>query len=157
MTPVAPAFAPGSDAGVSREAWLLHQERLRGFICSQSVDAQSRAEVLLQVEEAVKRASVPDWDNEGAAPVEQTTVRYATRFLWALPQGMPAPSVLVDRDGDIVFDWGSHPRHTFSVSIARDGTLAYAGLFGRARTLGKENLTEGISASLLAYIERAGR
>ena len=63
----------------------------------------------------------------------------------------------MDRDGDVVFDWGSSAQQTFSVSIARDGTLAYAGLFGRARTRGRENLSEGVSASLQAYIERAGR
>ena len=157
MTPIAPAFAPGSDAGVSSEAWWLLSARLRGFAESPSVDARSRADVMRAVELAASRAELPDWDGDGAAPIEQTTLKYAARFLFALPQGIPSPSVLIDRDGDVVFDWGSSAQHTFSVSIARDGTLAYAGLFGRARTRGRENLSEGMSASLLAYIERAGR
>jgi hypothetical protein len=156
VTPIPPGFAPGSDVGVSREAWLLHEARLRGFASSASVGAQHRADALRQLETAAKEASVPNWDGEGAHPVEQSTLRYATRLLVGLPQGVASPTILVDRDGDIVFDWGPHPRSTFSVSIARDGMLAYAGLFGRARMLGGESLAEGFPATILAGIDRAG-
>ncbi len=155
MTSMAPSFAPGSDAGLSNEAQYLYYERIKDFMASPSVDTRRRAEVMRTVEEAAERATVPDWDGEGAMPVEQTTVSYASRFLWLLPRGVPSPSVLVDRDGDIVFDWGPHPRKTFSVSVARDGSLVYAGLFGLATTRGRENLLEGLSAAMLFYIERA--
>jgi hypothetical protein len=124
---------------------------------SPSVAALSRANLLQQIEDAARQASVDDWDGEGGAPVEQSTMRYATRFVLSLPQGQPQPSVLVDRNGEITFDWGSSPQQTFSVSVGRDGTLTYAGLFGGAQSWGYETLAESFSLNILVNIDRAGR
>ena len=157
MIQFAGSLAPGSDAGVSPEAKWLHEDRLHGLLSSPSVAAQSRSDVIKAVEVAAASASAEDWDGDGALPVSQTTLRYATRFLVALPQGVPSPSVLIDRDGDIVFEWGPRAQHTFSVSVARDGTLTYAGLFGHAQTHGRETLSEAIPLNILVNIERAGR
>lgn len=155
MTSLPSAFAPGSDAGLSDDARLLYEQRIRGLIESPSVSALSRKAVLKEIEELTELANVEDWDGEGAAPVEQSTLRYATRFLLMMPQGRQAPSVVVDRNGEITFDWGSSPSHTFSVSVGRDGTLTYAGLFGGAQSWGYEKLEEQFPLTVFLNIARA--
>ena len=151
------AFSPGSDAGLSTEAWLLHNLRYQNVASSPSVDARERLETLRDIESAAQSSANDDWDGDGAAAVEQSTVRYAAKFVCALPTGIAAPGVLVDRDGDITLEWGSTARCTFSVSVARDGTLSYAGVFDQARTYGREGFTGAVPAVILVNIERASR
>ena len=157
MIAFAPDFSPGSDAGLSSEAEFLHELRYRHVASSPSVDASRRLETLQQVQDAAQSSAYDDWDGEGASAVEQSTVRYAAKFVWALPQGVTSPDVLVDRDGDLVFDWGTTARRTFSVSVGRDGTLSYAGVFDQAHTHGKELFTGAIPATILLSIDRVSR
>ena len=157
MIALASGFAPGSDAGLSPAARFRHDSRFRNVACSASVSAQDRARTVQEILHAAHEAALDNWDEEGAAAVEQTTVRHTVNFVLALPQGVSSPSVLVDRDGDFAFDWGATAQRTFSVSVGRDGTLTYAGLYDRARTHGRENFRGSVPAAILAHIERASR
>lgn len=102
-------------------------------------------------------ASCDNWDGEGAAAMQQSTLRYATRLLWALPSSTPAPDVVVDRDGEVVFDWDRGPGRIFSISVGRDGTLTYAGIFGNAKTRGTEMLAAGVPTNFWISIDRVQR
>jgi hypothetical protein len=157
MTPLAAALAPGSDTGLSNDARLLYQERLRGLFESPSVGALWLKDLLSRMQAVAQMASTDDWDGDGGLAVEQSTLRYATRFVLGLPQGLAPSSVLVDRDGDITFDWGLLPTRTFSVSVSRDGTLTYAGFFDGAQTWGHEATAERTPASFLVNIDRTSR
>jgi hypothetical protein len=151
------AATPGSDSGLSSDARLLHEQRLRGFWQSATVGAMDRAELLQTIQNLAENARINDWDGEGSAAVEPSTLRYAARFLFSLPQVRTVPSVTIDRDGEIAFDWGENPQHTFSVSVSRDGRLTFAGYFHGAQTWGYEPIGEQAPGNILLNIERAER
>src|SRR5688572_26352791 len=73
---------------------------------------------LWDVWETVKR---PDWDGNGADPVELETVSIAEEFVLALPLGQPMPSIGAEADGSLTFDWYRTPYRTLSVSINNEG------------------------------------
>ncbi len=142
-----------TDTGISVEAEQLFHDELLRSIESASIASVDRDHVVREAVGWAERASTDDWDGEGGRRVEQSTLRYATRFLWSLPREVSAPSVLVDRDGDYVFDWDSQDS-TFSVSIGRDGTLTFAGLFRDGKVHGRELLGSMIPATVLLGISR---
>jgi hypothetical protein len=49
---------------------------------------------------------------------------------------LPKPSIEVDVDGDIAFDWDFAPRRVISIRIQRDGSLHYAYLYNQERKNG---------------------
>ena len=157
MTAIAFAIASGSDVALSDDARVLYKEKLRGLVESSSLAATGRSELLGEVARVAQTSSAANWDGEGALAVEQATLKYATRFLLALPTGRANPTVLVDRDGAIAFDWGEDPNRTFTVSVGRDGTLTYAGYFDGAQNWGYETLADQIPLNILVYIDRAAR
>lgn len=83
--------------------------------------------------------------NAGAA-------NYAVAFLDQLPSDAPVPAMVIEDDGDIAFDWDVSARNTFSVSVSRDGTLRYGGLFGHRTRYGKDQLTSAIPQVILSGI-----
>jgi hypothetical protein len=85
-----------------------------------------------------------DWDGMGSTRVEPSTYAYASQLLRILPASTPVPDISVDIDGAILFEWDQGPRHVFSVSIGRDGTLTFAGLFGYAKIHGTEYFREAL-------------
>jgi hypothetical protein len=105
---------------------------------SKSVETDRASLLLGRIAEMSREASHPDWDGEGSAPVEGTTVDYARLFVSALPIAALKAEVAIDRDGDIAFEWNFGPRRLLSISISRDGVLHYAGLFGPGHADGVE-------------------
>jgi hypothetical protein len=103
---------------------------------------------------AYRESRSPDRDDVDAAAVEPTTYRYALEFITLLPTTAPAPDVYADQDGEITFEWDHGPRRVFSVSVGRDGTLNYAGLFGHNKSHGVEHLVEAIPLAILANLAR---
>lgn len=99
-------------------------------------------------------AQVEDWDNEGARRAEPSTFIYADQFLRLLPSSGFLPEITVDRDGEILFEWDQGPRQVFSVSIGRDGTLTFAGLFGHNKIHGTEHLSEALPSVIAECLER---
>lgn len=96
----------------------------------------------------------PDWDGYGAAPVGVDAVSAARRFLWALPLGIPAPSVGAEPDGNVTFEWHRSARRTLSVSVTPDGELHYAALIGSGRAYGTELFSGEISRAIMDLIRR---
>lgn len=93
---------------------------------------------------AYTAAQVENWDGEGSARVEPSTYVYASQFIWLLPSTAPLPEVTADIDGEILFEWDQGRRRIFSVSVGRDGTLTFAGLFGHNKIHGTEHLREAL-------------
>ena len=115
----------------------------------------SRQRTVEAIAEAFAVAQTDNWDGVGSAPVDLSTMGYAIQFAKALPSVFPAPEIRVDRDGDLSFEWDRGPRQVFSVSVGRDGTLTYAGLFGHAKSHGVEHLREAIPLAVSTGISRA--
>jgi hypothetical protein len=81
-------------------------------------------------------------DHGESIDVEPSTYNYAKQFLQLLPSNVSIPDITVDDDGEIMLEWDIGRRCVFSVSVGRDGTLSFAGLFGHNPIHGTEDLRE---------------
>ena len=96
----------------------------------------------------------PNWDGYGAEPVSEDTYRVAYHFLESLPLGTPAPSVGVEADGHLTFEWYRSPDKVLSVSIGPDGMTYFAALLGDSRRSGTEPFYGEVSDDILKIIRR---
>jgi len=94
--------------------------------------------VLDDLYEIFEKSRQNGWDGDSAEPVSYDTYVNAKRFLESLPLGFQAPSVGVEPDGHITFEWYKAPRQILSVSISPDGYLHYASLNGLRKNFGQE-------------------
>ena len=96
-----------------------------------------------------------DWDHAGSSRSELSTLDYADQFLQLLPSNIPLPEVSIDTDGEVLFEWDYGPRQVFTVSVGRNGTLSFAGLFGHTQKIhGTGHLSETIPMIVADCIER---
>src|SRR5215831_13141571 len=128
--------AEGQDA---RDVAAQIRDREQSLSAAMSVLPPS-ARLGTELLEAFAEASVEDWDGHGASPASLDHLRSAARFLDRLPPTWPLPGISVDPDGEFDFEWREGRDRVFSVSLGADGTLAYAGLYGRSRVHGVEQL-----------------
>jgi hypothetical protein len=103
---------------------------------------------------AYQVAQVDDWDGAGARRVEPSTYMYARQFLRLLPNSVSLPDIAIDTDGEILFEWDSGRRQIFSISIGRDGTLTFAGLFGHTKIHGIDHFREELPLTILDCLGR---
>lgn len=149
------AVAPWIDRGLSEEAVTLRSLIAAASDFSRSIAVGEPKRAAVETLDAVYAAAqVDNWDEMGSAAVEPSTYLYAREFLSLLPSTAPMPEVSVDRDGEISFEWDYGPRQVFSVSVGRDGTLTYAGLFGYSKTHGVEHLREALPVAISHNLER---
>ena len=116
------------------------------------LDRQKAFEALKQ---AFVEATSENWDGEGGEPADAMSYRFALLFLQNLPGWAANPGASVDPDGEISLEWDWGRRSVFSVSIGRDGTLTYAGLFGVSKQHGVESFADDIPEGILSGIDRA--
>lgn len=146
------------DRGVSEDARRLRLLVTRALEYSPSIAiGEPKRKLLEALERAYQGARVGNWDGMGSAAVEASTMDYAREFIRLLPTSTANPDVYVDQDGEITLEWDSGPRCVFTVSIGRDGTLTFAGLFGRNRYHGTEQMVGDIPSSVAAGIQRVQR
>src|SRR5882672_2211276 len=100
---------------------------LEGFGCETSITFGERSvDSVMRLLDACTEAS----RDESIDPVSPEGYQIAEAFLRALSPRIPLPDVLVHPDGEIAFEWHRGKRHVLTVSVASDGSLAFAGLFG---------------------------
>ena len=73
-----------------------------------------------------------DWNGRGAVAIGEAAYWEALRFLLALPADIPLPEPAPDPEGEIGFEWFLRKGHSYLVTFAGTGTIAYAGMFGPA-------------------------
>jgi hypothetical protein len=79
----------------------------------------------------------------------------ACRFLNSLPSNMPSPTVDIDPDGEISFDWCLGRNRMFSISLNGEGRLSYAGIFGAGKKQhGEESFDDAIPEAVIRCIQR---
>ena len=116
------------------------------------VDASARDKWLIaEIHEVVRESHTM-----GVVPVDEDTEGTAIKFATILPSSLPAPEIAADPDGELSFDWLGSSDNMFSVSVDRNGRLAYAGRFsGGRKTNGVEQLSEVCPPEVLLGIEKA--
>jgi len=152
------SVTPLGDRALSDEARVLRQliDVASEFTNSVAVGDPKRA-AREALSAACRAAQVDGWDGADSLRVEPSAYVYADQFLRLLPSSASLPDISVDRDGEILFEWDRERRQVFSVSVSRDGTLTFAGLFGHARTHGTEHLRESLPAVISACLKRVSR
>lgn len=113
-----------------------------------------KGESLERLETVYLQSILPNWDGDDALPVAPSTVEYAKHFLRLLPSRVAEPDIYAEPDGEIAFEWDCGPRKVFSVSIGRDGTLTYAGLFGPFKSHGVETMVDRIPEVVRIGLDR---
>lgn len=109
-------------------------------------------EQLLNVFESCRE---PGWDGYGAEAVSLRTYQYAYEFLESLPSGIPIPTIGVEADGQLTFEWYHDPSWVLSVSVSPEGDLHYAALLGHlSRLSGTEPFLGNTPREILGIIRR---
>ena len=80
--------------------------------------------------ELYRECSVADWDGRDAAPISEAAIIDAVRVASQLPERYPVPEIIPIATGDVGFEWYIDPYRVLSLSVAGDGYIYYAGLFG---------------------------
>ncbi len=143
------AVTPWDDRAFSDEARILRWLNAAAWEFSGSVavgERQLAAQTTLAA--AYAAAQIDNWDGAGSKRVEPSTYMYSDQFLRLLPRGACIPEITVDSDGEILFEWDQGRRRVFSVSVGRDGTLTFAGLFGYTKIHGTEHLREALPSAI---------
>lgn len=66
-----------------------------------------------------------NWDGDSAVAVEQKTCEYADRLINAMPSGIPEPSIMPERDGQVELEWYKGKTNLVSVSVNPEGRLSF--------------------------------
>jgi len=105
-----------------------------------------------QIMDRATEAAVENWDGEGSLPVSDLTVAAACRLVRLLPVPDARPTVSVDRDGELEFEWYVARDRLLSLSVGPSGTLAFASLNRGDRQTGRFTFGDRLPASLLLAI-----
>jgi hypothetical protein len=101
-----------------------------------------------------QESSTPNWDGDGAMPVDLLTYINACDFIDSLPLSCSLPSIGVEPDGHLTFEWYRHTRWILSVSIGPERIIYYAALFGNNEHKGAEKFFDQIPQIILDLIQR---
>lgn len=103
------------------------------------------------------QTTIEEWGScQEGVEIDPIAAQYALDFVKLLPEDTPEPTVVVEDDGEVAFEWHRNARHTFSVSVGRDGTLRFAGLFGHRSRSGVDQLVGRIPNDILRSISLVG-
>jgi len=143
---------PAPDRAVGEEA----KELRRMFAAvSDKLDAtEAFGNRLRALDAAFWDAAVNDWDGQGAPAADRETYAVARAFLRALPMTVPEPSISIDPDGEASFTWARRRGAMFSVSIGRDATLSFAGVYDSKSNYGTESFIDEIPKTIRDNLAR---
>ena len=134
------AFADDCNSGISEAAQsmtLMHREIIAELLSPPWTGAPLRS-CIQAILAAAAEAQTENWDGYGAPPFKQGAVLNAVKLLKRVPATMAVDDVYVDSDGDVLLEWQSSARRSFTVSVNERGELHFAGMFGLSRMRGRE-------------------
>ncbi len=102
-------------------------------------------------------AASENWDGEGATPLDQETVKYATQFIDCLPAELSEPDIDASPHGMIDFDWMLSHEVMLSVSMCPDGTIAFAFRFPEGKMRSTTVWSKEIPENLMVAFNRLQR
>jgi hypothetical protein len=150
-------FLDASPSGDSDEADYINKQDEANWTAFQRSRFLGDRDLFEELAELAEECQEPNWDGYGADAIDDDAVREAGRFLRGLPMGFPRPSLGVEPDGHVTFEWHASPRRTLSVSISPDGMLHYSALIGTSRRFGTEPFLGQCPTVILDLARRVGR
>ena len=139
---------------VSLEAEYIGQHAQEPWDSIQQLNSIGIADLFHDLGQLAIECERPGWDGDGADPVLPSTIDQAVRLLRALPPGMSRPTLGVEPDGQITFEWYTSPKQVLSVSVCSDGNLYFAALLGAARHFGREPFFGDMPDEILRLVHR---
>src|SRR5262245_13902446 len=114
---------------------LVEHYRQAASATAASVSRALRATLLQYRWTSLEQMAVELWNilrqqDAEMRPVDRETAQAALAFAEILPRSLPVPEIAADPDGEVSFDWLGPAGRMFSVSVSKDGRIAYAGRFG---------------------------
>jgi hypothetical protein len=101
--------------------------------------AGSAQTALAELANLKAKAATDDWDGEGGSRIAPASLSLAVKLLRSMPRGWPAPSVSLDADGEVDFEWFAGPTRRLSLSVGKTGKLSYAWLNSTAEGAIEQN------------------
>lgn len=141
--------------GVSESAFLIkkqmeeEQTRLQQS-CAWGGTSQELLACILRIEQ---ECGNPGWDGYDALPVLGESVRHAINLSKVLPWGFYKPTVGIEPDGQLTFEWYKSPQKTCSVSVSPDGALHFAALNGTSQIYGTELFSGALPKAILNAVD----
>lgn len=125
--------------------------------CASSTDSPvpDRRVLRDRLAELGRECAERDWDGYGAEPLTPDVIRKAEQFAGTIPTDIPAPEVVPEPDGELAFEWRPSARRSISISVSKDGRLAWVAFLGdRARFRGSQILGDASPVALTTLIRQ---
>jgi hypothetical protein len=113
--------------------------------------------LVAEIVQLMNECAEDNWDGDGSKAIDILSAATAVHIINGLPLNTPLPEVGLDPDGEVSLEWHLRPRYALSVSVGRDGTLSFAGLFGENRLRGVEVSSDGFPPTIVAALHRLYR
>ena len=109
-------------------------------------------ELQRQIRKIAEECAAPGWDGYGASPVTPEAVSQARRFAEAIPTELPMPTIGVEPDGALTFEWYRDRTQMLSVSVDASAALPYAAALPSGTISGTEIFHGQVPQKLVAVI-----
>ena len=96
----------------------------------------------------------PNWDGDGALPINEETLTHTRRLIDALPVSYELPSIGVEPDGEITLEWYRSSKWVFSVSVGPGSILTYAALFDDSNHRGAMRFSDTVPEIMMTLIQK---
>lgn len=101
-------------------------------------EAVDRSSLKREIRSLRVKAAKEGWDGEGAAALEDGTVKVSLELVDAFPGYMENPDVGVSPHGEIDFDWTIDKDAMLTVSVLSSSEIGFSALFPDAKASGRE-------------------
>src|SRR6266705_124634 len=111
-------------------------------------------ELQREIQKIAEECAGAGWDGYGASAVTPEAVAQARLFAEAIPAELPMPTIGVEPDGALTFEWYRDPTQVLSVSVDATAALSYAAALGSEIISGTEIFDGRVPQKLSALKRR---
>ena len=95
-----------------------------------------------------------DWNGREAAAIPYAAIVEAEQLIAQIPERYPMPDIFPESTGEVGFEWYIDPYRVLLLSVAGDGYIYYAGLYGfKDADHGSKQLTGKLNKKIFALLD----